>query len=86
MVTAHGQTRSYIYSFRLTGFPECLCGNGYQTVEHLIYVCRKVNKERQKLLAHISKEGSWPIDKSELVNKYLTQVIQFTNSIDYEKL
>jgi hypothetical protein len=29
---------------------------------------------------------NWPIRKSELVNKYLKQVIHYTDSIDYEKL
>ena len=38
------------------------------------------------LIAHISKEDNWPIRKSELVKKYLKQVIHFTNSIEYEKL
>jgi hypothetical protein len=86
MVTAHGKTRSYLYRFKLTLSPEYPSGNGTQTVEHLIYDCSKLNNERQKLKAHISKEDTWPIGKSEFVNKYLTQVIQFTNSIDYEKL
>jgi ribonuclease HI len=86
MVTAHGKTRSYLYRFKLTVSPECPCSNGNQTVDHLIYACSKLNNERQKLVAHISKEDNWPIGKSELVNKYLTQVIQFTNSVDYDKL
>jgi hypothetical protein len=86
MVTAHGKTRSYLHRFKLTGSPECACGNGNQTVEHLTYDCSKLNNERQKLIANISKEHNWPIGKSELVNKYLTQVIQFANSSDYEKL
>jgi hypothetical protein len=67
-------------------YPECPCGNGPQTVEHLIYDCIKLSNERQKLKAHISKEDTWPIGKSELVNKYLIQVTQFTNSIEYENL
>ena len=36
-------------------------------------------------MAHISKEDNWPVRKSELVKKYINQVIHFTNSIDYEK-
>jgi hypothetical protein len=38
------------------------------------------------LIAHISTEDNRPIRKSELVKKYLKQVIHFANSIDYEKL
>jgi hypothetical protein len=86
MVTAHGKTRSYLYRFKLTVSSECPCGNGKQTVEHLIYACSQLNNERQKLMAHISKEDNWQNGKSELVKRHLTQVIQFTNSTDYEKL
>jgi hypothetical protein len=55
-------------------------------VDHLLYDCSKLNNERGKLIAHISKENDWPIRKSDLVNKYIKQDINFTNSIDCEKL
>ena len=58
---------------------------GNQTVDHLIYDCGKLEKERDKLIAHISREDNWPVQKSVLVNKYLQQFHQFTNSIDFEK-
>ena len=86
MITAHGKTRSYLHRFKIIESSECPCANGNQTVDHLIYECNKLNNEREKLIAHISKEDNWPIRKSELVKKYLKQVIHFTNSIDYEKL
>jgi len=86
MVTAHGKTRSYLLRFKIIESPKCLCPNGNQTVDHLLYDCSKLNNEREKLIADISKEDNWPIRKSELVNKYLKQAIHFTNSIDYEKL
>jgi len=37
-------------------------------------------------MAYISKEDNWPVKKNELVNKYLKQCTNFTNSIDYGKL
>jgi len=86
MVTARGKTRPYLHRFKIIESPECSCANGNQTVDHLLYDCSKLNNEREKLIAHISKEDSWPTRKSELVNKYLKQAIHFTNSIDYEKL
>jgi hypothetical protein len=86
VVTAHGKTRSYLHRFKIIESAECPCAKVNQTVDHLLYDCSKLNKERGKLILHISKEDNWPIRKSELVNKYLKQVIHFTNSIDYEKL
>jgi hypothetical protein len=46
----------------------------------------KNKKEREKLIAYISREVIWPVQKSVLVNKYLQQFSQFRNSIDFEKL
>jgi hypothetical protein len=65
---------------------ECLCAKGNQMVDHLLFDCSKLNNGREKLIAYISREDNWPVWKSELVNKYLKQVIHFTNSTDYEKL
>ena len=86
MITAHGKTRSYLYRFKIIESSECPCANGNKTVDHLIYEYNKPNNEREKMIAHISKEDNWPIRKSELVKKYLKQFIHFTNSTDYEKL
>ena len=35
MVTAHGKTISYLHRFKIIESPECPCGNGTQSVEHL---------------------------------------------------
>jgi hypothetical protein len=57
-------------------------------VDRLIYDCGKLEKEREKLIAHrrVSRVDNWPMQKSVLVNKYLQQFSEFTNSIDFEKL
>ena len=86
MVTAHGKTSSYLHHFTIIESPDCPCANGNQTVDHLLFDCSKLDNEREKLNAHILREDNWPVRKSELVNKYVQQVIHFTNSIDYEKL
>jgi hypothetical protein len=57
-----------------------------QTVEHIIYDCGKLNNERRKLIADISKEDHWLVGKNVLVNKYLKQITHFINSIDYENM
>jgi hypothetical protein len=82
-ITAHGKTRSYPHRFKIIESPVCPCGNGNQTVEHIIYDCGKLNNERRKLISVISKEDHWPVGKKVLVNKYLKQITNFTNSIEY---
>jgi len=32
-------------------------------VDHLIYDCGQLGKERGKLIAHISREDNWPVQK-----------------------
>jgi hypothetical protein len=86
MVTSHGKTRSYLHCFKIIESPVCPCANSNQTVDYLLFKCSKLNNKREKLIACISREDNWPVRKSELVNKYLKQVIHFTNSVDYEKL
>jgi len=86
MVTAHGKTRSYLHRFKIVESPEFPCLNGNETVDHLLYQRSKLNNEREKLIAYISKEDNWPVKKNELVNKYLKQFPNFANSIDCKKL
>jgi hypothetical protein len=86
MLTSHGKTKAYLHRFKITQSPECICTEGDQTVDHLIYDCGKLEMERGKLIEHISREDNWPVQKSVLVNKYLQQFSQFTNYIDFEQL
>jgi hypothetical protein len=86
MVTAHEKTKAYLHRLKIIQSPECVCANGDQTVDHLIFDCPKLDKEREKLIAYTSREEEWPVRKCDLVNKYLNQFKQFTNSIDFENL
>jgi hypothetical protein len=56
MMTEHGKTKAYLHRFKIIQSPECICTEGDQTMDHLIYDCRKLEKERGKLIAHISRE------------------------------
>jgi cation diffusion facilitator CzcD-associated flavoprotein CzcO len=64
MLTAHGKTKAYLHRFKVIQSPECTCTKGDQTVDRLIYDCEKLEKERDKLIAHISREDNWPVQKS----------------------
>jgi hypothetical protein len=86
IVTAHGKNKAYLHHFKITESPECPCDSGNQTVDYLIYDCTKLQRERKKLISNVSKPDNWPVNKSDLVNKHVKHLIQFTNSIDFEKL
>jgi hypothetical protein len=62
-MTAHGKTKAYLHRLKIIQSPECICTEGDQRVGHLIYGCRKLEKERGKLIAHIYREDDWPVQK-----------------------
>jgi len=50
----------------------CLCNEGEQSVEHVIYVCSILEPNRSDMIKHITtRAGFWPPTHKELVNKYL---------------
>ena len=86
IVTAHGKTKTYLHRFKIIESPECPCDGGNQTVDHLIYDCNILQREREKLISKVSKQDNWPVTKSDLVNKYIKYFPEFTNTIDFTKL
>jgi hypothetical protein len=57
-----------------------------QAVDHLIFQCERLVKERVHLKSSVLKVGKWPVSKSELTNKNLKQLIKYINSTDLEKI
>jgi hypothetical protein len=55
-------------------------------VEHLLFDCTVLQEERQRLIGKISRHDNWPVNKSQLADKYIKHFTQFTNSIDFTKL
>ena len=43
-------------------------------------------REREKLISNVLKQDNWPVNKCDLVNKYIKHFNQFTNSIVFEKV
>jgi hypothetical protein len=55
-------------------------------VDRLIFECTILQNERERLIGKISRHDNWPVNKSQLGNKYIKQFIQFTNTVDFTKL
>ena len=83
IMTGHGNIRSYLHRLKIIGSPECPCNYGIQTVDHLIFEHIKLKKEREVLKTSVIKAGSWPVNKSELTNRYLKQLIRYFFSTFY---
>ncbi|KAJ4446432.1 hypothetical protein ANN_13128 [Periplaneta americana] len=87
LLTGHGRLNAYFHRFKIKNSATCVCGDGDQTVDHIIYDCTKLGKERRTLIQSIHKcGGKWPVDKTKLVKSYVKYFIKFANSIDFEQL
>ena len=62
MVTGHGNIRSYL-RFKIIETPICPCGTTDQTINHLLFECELLNKERDNLISTVLKRDVWPIIK-----------------------
>ena len=47
MLTGHGKIRSYLYRLGLTDNPMCPCEEEEQTVDHLIFKCKKLCNQKE---------------------------------------
>jgi hypothetical protein len=49
----HGNIRSYWHRFKIIATPTCPCGTKGQTIDHLLYECELLNKERDSLISTV---------------------------------
>ena len=84
MVTGHGNIKSYLYKYKILDSPMCPCKIGEQTTDHILYDCRLVKQERDKLKAEILRTENWSVSKDTLINKYTKIVNKFVDSIHLE--
>jgi hypothetical protein len=86
IVTGHGNIRSYLHRLKIIGIPECPYSHDIQTLDHLIFQCKRIRNKRAILKSNVLKEGKWPVSKCELTNRNLKQFINYINSVDFEKI
>jgi hypothetical protein len=86
VVTGHGNIRSYLHRFKILDTPTCSCGTKDQTVDHLLYECELLNKERDSLKSTVLQTDVWPISKETLIRKHFKIFVKFTNEISFDKL
>jgi len=86
MATGHGKTRAYLRRFKLLDNATCVCKQGDQTIDHLLYQCKLLEKQRGTLKKNIVHPGHWPTSKQELITKFRKPFITFIESIDFDLL
>ena len=75
VVTAHGKTKAYLHRFKIIESPDCPCGGGNQTVNHLLYDCTKLQREREKLTNSISNQDKWLVNECDLWKRHIKRFI-----------
>jgi len=78
MAKVHGKTNSHLHRFKITEAPTCPCGTRVQNMDHLLFECELLNKERNILKQAIVKTNDWPTSKRDLLRKYFKEFTQFT--------
>jgi hypothetical protein len=66
--------------------PKCPCGTTEQTIDHLIFQCELLGKERDKLILGVAKTDNWPIGKNGLIREHFKLFSKFSHEISLEKL
>ena len=83
-MTGHGNIRSYLHRLKIINSAECQGKQGTQTVDHLIFQCSRLKNERETLKRRLGKVGKWPVNKSDLTNRYLKLFTRYINTINWE--
>ena len=86
MITGHGNIRSYLHQFKINETPICPCGTTDQTIDHLLFECELLNKERDSLISTVLKTDIWPISKDKLIRNHFKTFAKFTNKMSFDNL
>jgi len=68
LVTGHGNIKSYLHRFRIIEAPDCPCGYGNQTAEHILLECGILREERERQIAAVAKTDNWLIKNMLIKN------------------
>ena len=64
----------------------CSCEEGEQSVDHILYECKLLEHERDRLKAAVIWSEKWPVSKDKLSIKFYKNFKKFANSILLDKV
>jgi len=87
MLTGHGNIKSYLYRRGLTDNRICPCEEEGQTVDHLIFKCKKLRNQRNEMIRQIKNTGgNWPATNETLINNCQNLFVKFVKSLELSDL
>ena len=70
IATGHGNIKTYLYKYKITESPMFSCGEGEQSVDHILYECKLLAHDRDRLKAAVMRSENWPVSKDNLSIKF----------------
>ena len=86
IVTGHGNIKTYLYKYTIIDSPMCSCKKSEQSVDHILFNCKLLEHERERLKAAVIRSENWPVSKDKLSIKYYKNFKEFTNNILLDKI
>jgi len=84
ILTGHGKISLYLHRFGLIDNPMCPCEEEEQTVDHLIFKCKKLSNRTNEMIQQIkSTGGNWPAKNETLIKYYVNFFVKFVKSIEF---
>jgi hypothetical protein len=86
MTAGHGNIKTYLYKDKIIESPMCSCENGEQSVDHILFECKLLEKERDRLIGAVSRYENWPVNKTKVSREYYKNFKEFTKNVCFDKL
>jgi len=85
-VTGHGNIKTYLCKYKIIESPTCSCDEGEQSVDHILYECKLLEHESDRLKAAVIRSENWPVSKDKLSIKFYKNFKEFENGILLDKV
>ena len=64
----------------------CSCEEGEQSVDYILYECKLLAHDRDRLKAAVMRSENWPVSKDRLIIKFYKNFKEFTSNILLDKV
>jgi hypothetical protein len=79
----HDIIKAYLHKYKIIDYPTCPCQKGQQTVQHIIFDCPLLEKERDKLKAVVTRTENWPVSYNKLGVLYHKIFKEYIDNINW---
>jgi len=80
-----GFIKAYLHKYKIIDDPTCPCRKGQQTVQHIIFDCALLEKEREKLKAEVKRSENWPVNCNKLAVQYHRIFKEYIDNISWNE-